>query len=297
MKTIIAFLTAVCGLGTAAEAREFTARDGRRLEAEIVSCSGRSGRVEIRRADGAVIAVNIGAFSPEDQAYIRQWIPVSSFMSDRSFPLVVSRVDEKSWSREHESTMGGMGGMGGQSGGGGGGGGMGGGMSESSAEVIATDKYQRYRYDIRLMNRGAVPLQGLDVEYCIYYEQERAVADSESFGSTQQQQNFGRQNGPPNSGQQSQGFYMAEPELKVTKGRKHIAAIDPNGRTVLSSDHVTILNRDASGSGEGELIDLDGKIKGVWVKVSMPAPDGTTRTREILMPRSIRSQVEWKPVS
>lgn len=295
MKTIIALLTAACGIGVAAEAREFTARDGRSLEAEIVSCDGDRGRVTVRRADGHTIVVKIGAFSPEDQAYIRQWVPVSNFMSDREFPLTVSRIEEKTWRREHESTSGGMGGQsGGQGGGGQGGGGQSGGPgSESSAAVVATDKYERYRYDIKLTNRGPMPLQELDVEYCIYYDQESAVADGS--GSQTTQRNSGRQSGPQ-FGSRQQSFYTAVPEVKVTTGKKHISEIAPNGRFVLPSERVTILNRNASSSAEGELIDLEGRLKGVWVKISMQAPDGTVRTREITLPRSIRQQVEWKNV-
>lgn len=55
-------------------AREFTDRDGRKMEAELVSHAGAdSPLIKIRR-DGREFTVEIARFSPEDQEFIREWM-------------------------------------------------------------------------------------------------------------------------------------------------------------------------------------------------------------------------------
>ncbi|WP_372796504.1 hypothetical protein, partial [Pontiella sp.] len=234
MKALITLLASCTIAAGAAEYREFTARDGRKLKAEVLSCDGVRGRVKVRRDDGKTIVVKIHAFSPEDQAYIRQWIPVSNFLSTMEFPVTVSKVEERKWRRTHEGSIGmgnaaggqegnSGGGGGGPGGGGGGGGGPGG--ENSSADVVATDRYARYRYDIKLLNRSPSALSELNVEYCIYYEQERAVPEDSEFGPAN------RSSGPQ-SGGINQGFYEPLSEIKVQTGKQHIAVLDPHGREV-----------------------------------------------------------------
>ncbi len=288
MKALLAILTSCTLTGAAAEMfHEFTVTDGRKLKAKMVSYDGKSRRVEIEREDGKVVAANIGAFVPEDHAYIRQWEPISLFMSPR-IPITLSRVEVRNWKKINESTRGSQGGGGG--GGRGGGGGPGGGQNDEGG-VLATDRYARYRYDVKISNRSSVSLENLKIDYCIYYEQERAVAENSGFESQ------GRQQGPDSrGGGKEQASYHPVCEKKVQSGTLSVAALDAGLRKVLPTESVTILNRNASGEGEGEMIDLEGELKGIWVKVSMKAPDGTLRVREVAHPRNITRSVEWNPV-
>ena len=301
MKALIAIL-ATCTLGASAaeQFREFTASDGRKLKARVVSCDSRRGKAEIEREDGTVIVAMLSAFSPRDRDYILQWEPISLFMSPMDVPITLHRVEERKWKREHESSRGmqrGGGGMGGnmpmgQAPGGSGGGGPGGeGNMGGGAEVAATDKYVRYRFDVKIGNRGRVPLRGLEVEYCIFYDQDRAVPEDNGFGVAK------APGGGSRSGGGVQEFYMALPEKRVKTGKLSVPFVDPASRRVVSSERVTILNRNAGGDGEGELIDLDGELKGIWVKVYMMAPDGTRRVREVALPRHLPKRAQWKPAT
>jgi len=51
--------------------RTFTDRDGRKMEARVVSMEG--GSVKIERADGTVFTVEAGIFSGADQAFLDEW--------------------------------------------------------------------------------------------------------------------------------------------------------------------------------------------------------------------------------
>ncbi|VGO14448.1 hypothetical protein PDESU_03010 [Pontiella desulfatans] len=152
--------------------------------------------------------------------------------------------------------------------------------------MVAVDKNVRYRYDITLANRSNLRLEKLDLEYRIFYDQERAVRED---GDDQPQQSRGNSR----FGGQQQGFYMAVAEERVESGRLQVDALAPHARKTLPTDSVTILNRNASSSAEGELIDLEGELNGIWVKVTMKAPDGTVREREVAVPKNIVKKYAW----
>ncbi|MDF7825358.1 hypothetical protein P4B35_15135 [Pontiellaceae bacterium B12227] len=307
MKTILAIL-ASCTLSANAAGvfHEFTATDGRKLKAKVISYDGSVGKVKIKRDDGAVVRVKIGAFIREDQAYIQQWEAVSLFMSETEVPVTLSRIEERKWKKTRESMRnGGMGGMGGMGGGnsgpsgprgpGGGGGEGGGGQDDSNgggpggqgADVVATDKFARYHYQIKLSNRSEVELDNLTVNYRIFYDQDRAVPD-EGVGIADTSRNSGGRGNDV-----SAEFYHAESQRLEASGKVDVDKLPPKSRKMVPTVGVTILNRNAKSDAEGDMIDLEGELKGIWVKVSMTAPDGTVRTRDIALPKRIARAYEW----
>ena len=61
---------------TMVEARVFTNKQGREIDAEIISVA--SPEVKIKRADGKVFTMLIDTFTDEDQAFIRTWKPAGA---------------------------------------------------------------------------------------------------------------------------------------------------------------------------------------------------------------------------
>ncbi|MCF7848364.1 MAG: hypothetical protein K9M45_05890 [Kiritimatiellales bacterium] len=286
-KLIVLFATITIAAQAAEEFREFTANDGRKLKAKVVSYDPGTEKVKVLREDGQAVTVKSVAFSREDQAYIREWGACSLFTEPSHLIIIPRRATVRKWRSKHES-MRRQGGVGMSSGqgpdGGGGGGNRGGQGGGDGSEIVATDKYTKYQYDLSFANRCGIPLKDLSVEYRIYYNQERPVAEEIPF----QESNNQRQG--PGGGQQ-QGSFVAKPEVKVKRGTLPLRRLETRERRSVSTVAITLLER--NGSGQGNMIDLDGELHGVWIKVSMKAPDGTWRVRNIAYPQSIMKEYRW----
>jgi hypothetical protein len=168
------------------------------------------------------------------------------------------------------------------------------GGNESS--VVATDKNEEYRYDIKLFNRSEVPMDNIQVEYNIFYEQDQAVRVGSSSSDVSQQNDRG---GPPQGdrgGSQQSGTYSVKSGVQTKGGKSQIQELGRRNRRTLQTDSVVILNRSATSEAQGELIDLEGDLKGIWVKVSMRAPDGTLRIRDIAQPPQLSRFYDWAPI-
>jgi hypothetical protein len=140
MKRILMVLAAGVCLGCLGEEgfRIFTGNEGRVIEARILSCDARTGKVTVERNDRRKITVPSTVFSEADQAYIKEWISAQDFLSESKLRISVSKKkgktgDDKSQTKRPKSPV---------------------------------------HYEITLENRSGAPIAGIRLEYCLFMNSE-----------------------------------------------------------------------------------------------------------------------------
>ncbi|MCF7817676.1 MAG: hypothetical protein K9M54_07325, partial [Kiritimatiellales bacterium] len=243
------------------EFRTFTAQDGRKLKAKVVSYDPASDKVQILRDDKKSVTVQSSAFSDADQKYIKTWSAIGIFSSPSKLALDISRNEVGTTKKEHNVDMTNVEDDSGDSARRGGG-------REDGIQTVATDKSTQYKYNLTLANKGGVPLDNLAMEYRIYYAQEKPVMDD-------------KEKRP--KGDLRPVRYLPVSENKVKGGKVKIGTIEAKGTKEVSTGSVTLLQRTANRRIEDK-IDLKGELAGVWVKVYMKSPDGEMVERDIALP-------------
>ena len=144
-----------------AEMRAFELPDGRMLEAEIVDYDARSGKVTLKRADGNRVPVKANIFIEKDQAYIREWDAAKSFASDRFLKIGFDQDTLKRWKEEVYKDLR---------------------DTDGNVEeyLMKEIKFEDVAYQVELRNMNKTPLDGMRMEYRIYYEQSRENRDKQN---------------------------------------------------------------------------------------------------------------------
>jgi len=144
-----------------AERHIFTSTDGRALEAEIVGYDAKAGMVEIERSsDEKRVKVKPTIFVKEDQQYIKDWFAANAFLSDTILKIECKDREENAWKEKETEDLVYTGGDT---------------VKDFVNNVVS---YEEIVFDFTFSNKGKVPLTGLTLAYCIYYEQS-AMTDGE----------------------------------------------------------------------------------------------------------------------
>ncbi|MDF7826081.1 hypothetical protein P4B35_18770 [Pontiellaceae bacterium B12227] len=249
--------------------RTFTSADGRTLKAKILSYDERKEKVEIQREDNRKLTVSPASFSEKDQTHIRKWYAAQVFMSPNLFQLEVKRKETGSTKKEHEVDVGEDGGGGGRRGGG-----------ETGVITVAIDKRTTYKFNLTLENKSNTQLNGITIEYRIYYDQQKAVLDEKA--------NKGRAEDSDRPER-----YMAVDALKAKESRARLKPAEAKSRRTVSTTSVTLLERSASRSW-GDKIDLKSNLHGAWIRLTMKGPDGEVLTRDVASSNSIMKKFPWE---
>jgi len=140
---LIGLIVLVLGSGPGAEAqsRTFTDTTGRTLEAEIMDAT--ESTVQVRRADGRVFAIVLETLSAEDRAHVAAWRTERAFafggieVAARRVRLDTERVQTRS----------------------------------------STKKAEDWCYKLTIANKSRADLDGLTIEYRVFYIDDTAKAD------------------------------------------------------------------------------------------------------------------------
>lgn len=250
MKTLIAMFTCITLTTLAAdEFREFTASDGRTLNAKVLSYDGELDTVEIQRDDLHVCCVKSTTFSEADQAYIKEWAPSSLFMSPLKFKIIPRRIVNKSnWSRE--------------------------GGSEQSPLVAVSE----CQYEIAICNRTGLPMENLTMDYIIYYASDLPL----SVGNTYPHEHHTWTN---QEGLREEWSLVSTPGLKLVKGSIPIGGLGVDGWQSFTTDRVAVLQQQAEDMSESAT--SISSVSGILVTISMATPDGGHVERSFSLPKSM----------
>ncbi|VGO20314.1 hypothetical protein [Pontiella sulfatireligans] len=223
-KLIVLFTCITLAVQAADEFREFTANDGRTLNAKVLSYDSKMDTVEIQRDDLQVIRVKSAAFSEADQVYVKQWAPCSLFMSPEKFAIIPRRTVVKK----------------GQS-------------TERRSEVSTFGSVSEYQYEISICNRTGLPMENLTMNYLIYYAYDLPAAGENVY--PQESHKWTDQNGL-----QEEWALVTAPNIKIVKGTIPVGGLEAGGWKNFTTDRVAVLEQHAeagsAGSSSGILVTI-----------------------------------------
>ena len=238
---IACLLTFLASVQAEDEYRDFTDTQGRTIRGRIVSYDDASGDVRFERDNGRTAKVSIKIFSEPDQNYIRQWSVASDFLKASSFKIDIKRMENKN--------------------------------KEKSASSGPTNrKVEDTHYEITLENRTTSDLKNLELEYCIYYEQEEIEQGGQVC---------------------NQGIYC---------GKSAIESVASRDKKIINTDAVSVYKNELNSGwyygspqkGSAGIDNVqDGEVHGIWVRVHLKLPSGDKVTREFCYPDSISNSRAW----
>ncbi|MCF7818086.1 MAG: hypothetical protein K9M54_09415 [Kiritimatiellales bacterium] len=117
----------------------FTDQQNRVVSAKIINVDDLRGLVELELDGGRRVKVKPSAFTEKDQAYIRDWNTVQTFLSSSGFKLELKKKVVETWSEKGD---------------------------------VQRD-FEKVLFEIVMTNRGKAPLENLQVAYNVFYEQEQ----------------------------------------------------------------------------------------------------------------------------
>jgi hypothetical protein len=232
-----------------AEMHAFSLPDGRALEAEVVDYNARTGLVDLKRADGKRVKVKPDVFVEEDQAYIKEWNAAKSFTSDKFLKISFDEEILKRWKEEIYKNLT---------------------DTEGNVEeyLMKEIKYEDVAYQVELRNMNKTPLDGMRMEYRVYYEQSRENRDKQ------------------------------KPAQYIWAAKSDISPI-PGGQSVkVVTKPVTIYddNLNPIGWADGsERVPGRGDVHGIRARIYLKTASGKEIMREACYPKNLSSgEFAWK---
>lgn len=241
-RLMLGWVYAICVLGVYAEDfRVFTSQDGRVIEARLVKVDARSKKVTLERENRKKATVPIGALSETDQTYIKDWVAAQDFLSNSKFRV---SIDKRK------------------------------GPVEDKRAETKRPKAPCY-YEIKLHNRSASGLSGINAEYCVYKITDHNKGDTKSSVDVI-------------SGRKLNISLLAGDDLlwpteQVKLYRIYSAqtdwSYDEFGSRISSTSYNKVSEDD---------------VEGVWVKLTYKTSLGNIFTRDVCEPESIKEDFSWK---
>lgn len=232
---LICLFVGATGAQAANQYREFTSRDGKTIRGCITAYDATREVVSIERDNRRTATVPISVFSETDQAYIRDWEIMRCFETDRFFKISGKRKKGEDKTEGYQSSY-----------------------FEKDVEITS--------YEISLDNRASFNFEGLQLEYCIYYEQEKLQGGKEIC---------------------DQGVCYGKLPVQTLFSRSQ-QVIQTDGVAVyteeLSSDAIYVNGMDNVQSGD---------VHGVWIRIHLKLPSGQEGMREYCLPDSLNNSKAW----
>jgi hypothetical protein len=222
--------------------RDFRDTQGRIIRGRAVAFDADRGIVTIELDDGRSTKTPVSVFCREDQAYFLEWKTCQDFLDKSKLQISASRKRNTNT----ELTF-----------------------STFNLEFTVEDT----RYEIVLENKSQIDLSELEIEYCIFYEQEIIENNKQVC---------------------RQG---------VCHGTKQILKLASREKAILLTEAVTVFERELDYYWQyvdavyGSYSDIEnvqnGTIHGIWIRVHMKRASGLTQTREYVTPESIAKNQKW----
>ena len=224
----------------------FTDVKGRTIEAKITDCDPSKNQVTLElKGTTRSATIPINSLSQADQTYIKEWYISNESLSPKKLRISSDEVSIKKWEKTKTDNV-----------------------TSSTGRLYAeaieyVTKYEQIAYSMVLQNNGTTPLEGLRIEYKLYYEQSQ---------TTQQKK---------------------DPEELVYEGTFDVPLLAPKKRSELQTEPVEIQNTDVS---INESLDFDypimggkGKVYGMRARIYLKLPSGKEAMREFSYPESLSS--------
>lgn len=228
---------------------EFHDQEGRAVVAKVLECDPRRGSVKLLLENGLGRQVNADIFCEEDRQYLKHWVDAHELLSSRFKIAVEAKVSERE--QPHYSIN----------------------AASGEKRLFRVTTFQDTVQQISLVNQTATPLENIQVEWCVYYQQEQRAPRR-----------------PGDSGQAGNELHGL-----CEKGRRRVARINPGVTEVVGTGQYSIFNtklvREMPSPRPG--MEQEGETQGIWIKLSIALPDGDVVVREYCEPEKVR-ELGWK---
>lgn len=217
------------------EYRDFLSADGKAIRGKVLRFDARKQTVTIQRDNKKTATVPLRAFSDKDQEYVLEWEFNKVFLSNSSFKIEAKRKKVKD-------------------------------KEESYSGSYSAEKLENTAYEVVLQNKSTSELKGLEVEYCIYYEQEKSTR-----GKTIDEEG-------------------------VLYGTLEVASMRAKSSKELMTEAVSVYTYELDSNFiyvDGTDNKISGKVRGVWIRVNMKTDSGNVLTRDFCMPDSLSNSKAW----
>jgi hypothetical protein len=242
MKTrsiIVGVLCMVLSAGAETQYRDFMSAEGQVIRGRVMKYDAKKRAVTIQRDNKKMATVPLSILSKDDQAYILEWEFNKIFLSESSLKIEVKREKRKD-------------------------------KEESYGSFIHTKKVEHAGYKLSIQNKSTSKLKNLEVQYCIFYEQQK----------------------------NSNGKLLDEQGVKY--GSIDIPILAPKSTKEISTETVTIYKEEMDSDytySSGAANTSKGKVHGIWVRVIMKLTSGETLARSYCLPDSLNNKRVWKKSS
>ncbi|VGO18974.1 hypothetical protein [Pontiella sulfatireligans] len=228
---------------------QFHDQEGRAVVAKVLECDPRYGTVKLRLENGRSKQVKVSIFSGVDREYLKQWIDAQELLSKRFAIAVEPKVTEREENQYATN------------------------RASGEKRLFRISTFQDTVQQISLANQTGTPLENIQVEWCVYYQQEKRMPRR-----------------PGDSGPSENEW-----QDRCEKGRSWVALIDSAATKVVGTGQYAIVNtklvREMSNPLPG--MEQEGRTVGIWIKLSIALPDGDEVVRQYCEPESIR-KLGWK---
>ncbi|VGO11547.1 hypothetical protein PDESU_00092 [Pontiella desulfatans] len=213
----------------------FTSQQGQVVSARIIQVDSQRGLVELELENKQRKKVKPTVFIESDQAYIRDWAIGQAFMASSGFRFKGEKKVIEDWSE--------------------------------SGGIGVNREFEKVVYICDLKNGSAYTFENIEVEYCVYWEQEYPEASGE------------------------------RKERLDYSGRNSINSVAPRTAVAVQTDPVTLVYQYLAGGyyySNGATGKQSSKMKGVWLKAKLTTESGETFVRDFCEPASVMKQQVWK---
>ena len=226
--------------------RDFTSVDGKVIRGCIKTYDATTETVTIERDNKKIIAkVPLNIFSEADQAYINKWKNQEGVRRSSKFKISCDRRGIKDWGKKHYGKV--------YSG-----------NSVQKNQVVGKTDFEEIGYEISLENRNGYTIEGLILEYCIYYEQETKPDQDREEGVL-----IGS---------------ITIDELAAHKEKKF-------------STNAVVVYKEEKNAGLMEAYRLKGRVCGIALRFYMQEGDEKILLREEAVPSSVVNSRDWSTSS
>jgi hypothetical protein len=213
----------------------FTDLQGRSIAAKVFHVDTQRNLVELVLENGRHTKVAPTVFTEADQAYIRDCAIGEAFMASSGLRFSGEKVVIEDW-------------------------------SESGGTGINRE-FEKVVYKCNFKNGSTVAFDNVEVEYCVFWEQEYPEASGER-----------------------------REELDYS-GRHQIDRLDPRAEVEFQTTPVTLVYQYLQGGyyySNGATGKQSSKMKGVWLKAYLTTASGETYIREFCEPSTVMKYQVWK---
>lgn len=215
---------------------DFLAQNGNSTRGRVVAYNAPKGTVTIEKKDKLTCKVKLAQLSKADQTHVREWHLIKEFCTKNRF-RISAKQKQCGENREME-------------------------IHDNQGVVRGIRTMESIGYDITLDNRTRIGLRDMDVEYCIYYEQDR-----------------------PNGLNRVAG-------RGVKCGTLNISKLAAKSTTQVETEPVVLFKQEKNNDyGDGNV--LKGEITGIWIRVYLPLANGKRTMREYSKPAELMKDRQW----